>query len=69
MTPDRLRQLAQQYRELAEKSVVPEVKAQLAQWALEFETDAGGSFLTDGTVRPILNAMAASRREDGGEDQ
>lgn len=69
MTPERLRQLAQQCRELTEKAVVPEVKAQLALWALEFEADIGSSLLTDDTVRPAINAMAVSRRDDGGEDQ
>jgi hypothetical protein len=40
MTPERLRQLAEQCRELSNKAIVPEVKAQLALWAVEF--DAAG---------------------------
>lgn len=51
MTPERMRQLAQQCRELAAKAVLPELKAQLAQWALEFDKDAGSLLLTDEAVR------------------
>jgi hypothetical protein len=71
MTPEKLRQLAQRCRELATKSVVPEVQAQLAQWALEFEAEAdpASSLLTEETARRVLNTMAVSRRKDGDDDQ
>lgn len=58
MTPERLRRLADVCRELATRSVVPEVKAQLAEWALEFDADAASSPLTDG-IRPKRRRRAS----------
>jgi hypothetical protein len=59
MTPKRLRELAEQCRELSAKAVVPEVKTQLALWAVEFDTDGRA---VRARVRSTAPARGARKR-------